>query len=118
VKLVPKKDVAWKTGMVGWNWCSFKEVLIRKLDESKPKQHFGEHLTALEKDKKLQYKCIVTHHWVFGVKSHAYVSDEDGFKEFIEAVSSSPTSKCTIKLVMEDPSALAKKIQMVGFRLS
>ncbi|PLW20107.1 hypothetical protein PCASD_16634 [Puccinia coronata f. sp. avenae] len=112
VKSVPKQDVAWKTGMVSWNWCSFKEALIRKLDESKPKQHFGKHLTALEKDKKLQYKCIVTHHRVFGVKSHTYVSDEDGFKEFIEAVSSSPMSKCTIKLVMEDPGALAKKIQM------
>ncbi|PLW20977.1 hypothetical protein PCANC_11252 [Puccinia coronata f. sp. avenae] len=112
VKSVPKEDVTWKTGMVGWNWHSFKEALIRKLDESKPKQHFGEYLTALEKDNKLQYKCIVTYHQVFGIKSHAYVSDEDRFEEFIEAVSSSPTSKCTIKLVMEDPGALAKKLQM------
>jgi hypothetical protein len=118
VKSVPKEDVAWKTGMVGWNWNSFKEALIRKLDESKTKQHFGKHLTALEKDNKLQYKCIVTHHRVFGVKSHAFVSDEDGFEEFIEVVSSSPTSKCTIKLVMEDPGALAKKLQRVGFLLS
>ncbi|PLW30113.1 hypothetical protein PCASD_16734 [Puccinia coronata f. sp. avenae] len=112
VKSVLKGEIAWKTGMVGWNWRSFKDVLIRKLDESQPKEHFGKHLSALDKDNKLQWKSIVTHHWVFGVKSQAYVSDEAGFEDFVEAVASSPLSKCTIKIVMEDPGALAKKLQM------
>jgi hypothetical protein len=83
-----------------------------------PKEHFGKHLSALDKDNKLQWKLIVMHHWVFGVKSQAYVSDEAGFEDFVEAVASSPLSKCTIKIVMEDPGALAKKLQMVGFFLS
>jgi hypothetical protein len=104
--------------MVGWNWRSFKDAMIRKLDKSQPKENFGKHLSALDKDDKLQWKLIVTHHRFFGFKSQAYVADKAGFEDFVGAVASSPSSKCTIKIVMEDPGALAKKLQMVGLFLS
>ncbi|PLW51789.1 hypothetical protein PCANC_05531 [Puccinia coronata f. sp. avenae] len=110
-KSVPKGDIIWKTGMTGWTWRSFKEALIQKLDESRHHEHFGKHLTKLDKDDDLKWKCMVTHHRVYGVKSHAYVTDEDEFEEFAEAVNLSPSSKCTVKIVMEDPGALAKKLQ-------
>ncbi|PLW55114.1 hypothetical protein PCANC_05285 [Puccinia coronata f. sp. avenae] len=110
-KSVPKGDIIWKTEMTGWTWHSFKEALIQKLDKSCHHEHFGKHLTKLNKDDDLKWKCMVTHHWVYGVKSHAYVTDKDEFEEFAKAVNLSPSSKCTVKIVMEDPGALAKKLQ-------
>ncbi|PLW15541.1 hypothetical protein PCANC_14514 [Puccinia coronata f. sp. avenae] len=110
-KSVPKGDIIWKTGMTGWTWHSFKEALIRKLDESRQHEHFGKHLTTLDQDDNLKWKCIVTHHRVYGVKSHAFVSNKAEFEEFAEAVLSSPSSKCTVKILMEDPGALAKKLE-------
>jgi hypothetical protein len=101
--------------MTGWTWRSFKEALIQKLDKSHHHKHFGKHLTKLDKDNDLKWKCMVTHHWVYGVKSHAYVTDKDKFKEFAKAVNSIPSSKCTVKIVMEDPGALAKELQNVSF---
>ncbi|PLW55285.1 hypothetical protein PCANC_10515 [Puccinia coronata f. sp. avenae] len=96
-KSVPKGGIIWKTGMTGWTGHSFKEALIQKLDEFRQHEHFGKHLTTLDKDDDLKWKCIVTHHRVYGVKSHAFVSNKAEFEEFAEAVLSSPSSKCTEK---------------------
>ncbi|PLW34764.1 hypothetical protein PCASD_12972 [Puccinia coronata f. sp. avenae] len=84
-KSVPKGDIIWKTGMTGWTWRSFIEALIRKLVESRQHEHFGKHLTTLDKDNNLKWKCIVTHHRVYGVKSHAFVSNKAEFEEFAKA---------------------------------
>ncbi|KAA1086026.1 hypothetical protein PGTUg99_002785 [Puccinia graminis f. sp. tritici] len=101
-----KCETVWKVDLTKYSWAECQQEVIRMCAPTR--KLVDKHLRRLQEEGLLKWHCMLHRDATFGQNKNYFVSNDEEFAPFVEAVVNNATTKAMIKIVMEDPDCSAK----------
>jgi hypothetical protein len=112
-----KSETVWKVDLSYYSWANCQTEIIRLCGPTR--NHVDDHLRRLQREGLLKWHCILHRDEHFAQKKNYYVTNDEEFVPFVQAVNKS-TNKAMIRILMDDPNRTAKdsdEVRLIVFFL-